>query len=174
MAIVAGLDLSSSSQDTILLYLFSWIHQICIVAFPFNPPIRSATCIDTHLYKHSNVANMYIHILYYVYIWQTFSRHGTIKEFLTNRVSSGQLASICCTGTVGSSSLASDFTDGNHTRSKCITTHTEWCMYHILPLNSCGLYNNHPQIIASGYTTSTVINDTIKYTLWLVSELSPT
>ena len=39
-------------------------------------------------------------------------------------VSSGQLASICCTGTGGSSSLASDFTAGNYTRSKCIATHS--------------------------------------------------
>ena len=40
-------------------------------------------------------------------------------------VSSVQLASICCTGTGGSSSLASDFTAGNYTRSKCIATHSE-------------------------------------------------
>ena len=36
-------------------------------------------------------------------------------------VNNGQFASICCTGTGGSSSLASDFTAGNYTRSKCTT-----------------------------------------------------
>ena len=39
-------------------------------------------------------------------------------------VSSGQLTSICCTGTGGSSCLVSHFTAGNYTRSRCIATHT--------------------------------------------------
>ena len=44
-------------------------------------------------------------------------------------VKNGQLASICCTGTGGSSSLASDFTDGNYTRSKYILPYKHTVMY---------------------------------------------
>ena len=47
-------------------------------------------------------------------------------------VSSGQLDCICCIGTGGSSSLASDFTAGNYIRSKCIAIHSDVSNY-VLP-----------------------------------------
>ena len=71
-----------------------------------------------HNYTHTRT-HAHIHIFIYMHTkYKPLAAMALSKNPLLT-VSSGQLACICCTGTGGSNSLASDFTAGNCTGNKC-------------------------------------------------------